>query len=43
MDKENKKKTEVKRKRRFVNSFRFIDDLTALKDDDEFERSFREV
>lgn len=43
MDKENKKKTGKKRVRRFVNTFRFIDILTALKDDGEFERSFREV
>ena len=43
MDKENNKKTDIKRVRRVVNTFRFIDDLTALKDDGEFERSFREV
>ena len=37
------KKTDIRRARRFANTFRFIDDLTALNDGGEFERSFREI
>ena len=37
------KKNDIRRARRFANTFRFIDDLTALNDGGEFERSFREI
>ena len=37
MDKENKK-TNIRKERRFTNSFRFINDLAALSDGSEFER-----
>ena len=37
------KKTDIGRARRFANTFRFIDDLTALNDGGEFEKSFKEI
>ena len=42
MDKENKK-TDIRRARRFANTFRFIDDFTFLNDGGEFKRSFRQI
>ena len=42
MDKEINK-TNMRRARRSVNTFIFIDDLTVLNDGGEFERSFREI
>ena len=39
----NLKKTDLKRARRFCNTFRFIDDLIAINDHDEFERNFLEI
>ena len=37
------KKLDYGRARRFLNTFRFIDDLIAANDYGEFERSFREI
>ena len=37
------KKTDIRRARRFVNTFKFCDDLTVLNDGGKFERSFREI
>ena len=39
----NVKKSNIQRARRFCNTFRFIDDLFAINDHGEFERSFREI
>ena len=41
MDKE--KNTDIRRVGRFLNTFRFIDDLTVLNDGDEFKRQFKEM
>ena len=37
------KKTDLPRARRLANVFRFIDDLIAINDGGEFERSFKEI
>ena len=39
----NLKKTDLKRARLFCNTFRFIDDLIAINDQDEFERNFLDI
>lgn len=36
-------KRDIRRARRFANTFRFIDDLSALNDGGEFERCFKEI
>lgn len=38
-----KKKTDIRRARRFANNFRFIDGLRVLDYGGEFERGFREI
>ena len=40
---ENLKKTDLKRAKNLRHVFRFIDDLIALNDDDEFLRSYKEI
>ena len=42
MDKE-KKKNEIRREKRFANTFIFIDDLPVLSDDGDCKRSFKEI
>lgn len=37
------KKTDIRRAKRFSNTFRFINDLKVLNDDGDFERSFRKI
>ena len=37
------KTTDIRRTRRFPNTFRFNGELTVLNDDSEFEKSFREI
>ena len=39
----NFKKSDLKRAKNLRNVFRFIDDLIALNDDDEFLRSYKEI
>ena len=36
-------RTDLRRARRFSNTFRFIDDLNAINDGGEFQRSYREI
>lgn len=37
------KKTDIRRARRFSNTFRFVNDLKVLSDDGDFERSFKKI